>query len=109
MILSELIRRGGALIWLLELLRTAVGNSRNQIANGLFERAERRACTGFSRMAQGQKVVNWEDRRRLYYVMNHPISRGNINLVRNKRRNKRLFFYSFVYCLTYSMPKTFIV
>jgi hypothetical protein len=43
MILSELIRRGGALIWLLELLRTAVGNSRNQIANGLFERAERRA------------------------------------------------------------------
>jgi hypothetical protein len=43
MILSELIRRGGALIWLLELLRTAVGNSRNQIANGFFERAERRA------------------------------------------------------------------
>jgi hypothetical protein len=76
MILSELIRRGGALIWLLELIRTAVGNSRNQIANGFFGRAKRRACPGSSRMAQGQKAVSWEDRRGLYYVMNHPISRG---------------------------------
>ncbi|PDM40356.1 hypothetical protein CN643_07685 [Parageobacillus yumthangensis] len=49
------MRRGGALIWLLELLRTAVGNSRNQIANGFFERAERRASDAPAGLPQARR------------------------------------------------------
>jgi hypothetical protein len=49
---------------------------------------------GSSRIAAGKEAVSREDRRGLYYGMNHLIGRMDINLVRKKRRNKRCFIYS---------------